>query len=243
MRQIGRELGVRYVLEGSVRRIGDTLRVNVQLVSAETGAHLWSDRFDEEISQLAAGQQQIIARMQDTIGVQRGGHRGARSLRERPTNPDAFDLILRARSMDHLPPTPQRTRRSVALYERALALDPLSVPAMVGGRVFADRNGAFGGWGSFESMQRAGRLLAQARALEPGSPLVLNTALYWLRTVGRCAEVIETAEHAIRIDPNRIRTWTGIYNELAVCKTADGPCRGGVGAAGEGGRAQPAEPV
>ena len=79
VRQIGRELGVRYVLEGSVRRIGDTLRVNVQLVSAETGTHLWSDRFDEEISQLAAGQQQIIARMQDTIGVQPGGHRGRRA--------------------------------------------------------------------------------------------------------------------------------------------------------------------
>ena len=63
-----------------------------------------------------------------------------------------------------------------------------------------------GGWGSFENMQRAGRLLAQARALEPRSPRVLNIALYWLRTVGRCAEVIEAAEHAIRIDPNRMRT-------------------------------------
>ena len=96
VRQIGRELGVRYVLEGSVRRIGATLRVNVQLISAETGAHLWSDRFDEEISQLAAGQQQIIARMYDTIGFSLVDIESARSLRERPTNPDAFDLILRA---------------------------------------------------------------------------------------------------------------------------------------------------
>ena len=52
--------------------------------------------------------------------------------------------------------------------------------------------------------------------------MVLNITLYWLRTVGRCAEVIEAAEHAIRIDPNRMRTQTGVYNELAVCKTWTG---------------------
>ena len=117
-RQIGRELGVRYVLEGSVRRINATLRVNVQLISAETGAHLWSDRFDEEIGQLAAGQQLIIARMYNTIGLSLVDTESARSLRERPTNPDAFDLILRARSMQHLPQTPQRDkehRRSMSV--------------------------------------------------------------------------------------------------------------------------------
>ena len=123
MRQIGRELGVRYVLEGSVRRIGDTLRVNVQLVSAETGAHLWSDRFDEEIRQLAVGQQQIIAR------YERHGLASAWSISRRraacasgPTNPDAFDLILRARSMEHLPPdAATRQGDSGALRARACA--------------------------------------------------------------------------------------------------------------------------
>ena len=218
VRQIGRELGVRYVLEGSVRRIGGTLRVNVQLVSAETGTHLWSDRFDEAIDQLAAGQQQIIARMQDTIGASVVHIEAARSQRERPANPDAFDLVLRARSLDHLPPTPAKDEEIAALYERALALDPLSIPAMVGVAYALIETAPFGGWGSSESMRRAGRLLAQARALDPGSPLVLNTALYWLRTMGRCAEVIETAEHAIGMDPNRVHPWPAIYSELAVCK-------------------------
>ena len=113
VRQIGRELGVRYVLEGSVRKIGSILRVNVQLVSGETGVHLWSDRFDEEISQLAAGQQQIVARLSDTVGISMLDIEGARSLRERPTNPDAFDLILRARSLNLLTPTPQRDKETV----------------------------------------------------------------------------------------------------------------------------------
>ena len=71
-------------------------------------------------------------------------------------------------------------------------------------------DGAPGGtWGSFDNMRRAEQLLAQARALEPGSATVLNTTVFWLRSVGRCAEVIEAAERAIRIDPNRTRTHTG----------------------------------
>ena len=103
VRTIGEELGVRYALEGSVRRLGSTLRINVQLVSAETGVHLWSDRFDEQISELSAGQEQIVARMRDELGISMVEIENARSLRERPTNPDAFDLILRARSLAHLP--------------------------------------------------------------------------------------------------------------------------------------------
>jgi TolB-like protein/DNA-binding winged helix-turn-helix (wHTH) protein len=107
VRLIGRELGVRYVLEGSVRKIGELLRINVQLVSAETGAHLWSDRFDEEISQPAAGQQRVVARLSDSVGDSMVDIEAARSQRERPANPDAFDLILQARAMQHLPQTAQ----------------------------------------------------------------------------------------------------------------------------------------
>ena len=111
---------MRYVLEGSVRRIGTILRVNVQLTSAETGAHLWSDRFDEPITELAAGQEQIVTRMRSELGISMVEIEKARSQRERPTNPDAFDLILRARSVENLPPNPQRSREALALYERAL---------------------------------------------------------------------------------------------------------------------------
>ena len=115
VRQIGRELGVRYVLEGSVRRIDATLKVNAQLISAETGAHLWSDRFDEEISELGAGQEQVVTRMRAGLGISMVEIEKARSLRERPTNPDAFDLILRARSLENLPPNLQRNNEALSL--------------------------------------------------------------------------------------------------------------------------------
>jgi adenylate cyclase len=146
----------------------------------------------------------------------------ARSLRERPTNPDAFDLILRARSLQHVPPSLERDKQALALYERALLLDPSSVHALVKTAYFLLETRPFGDWGSFENMQRAERLLAQARALAPGSAEVLNTTVSWLRSVGRCEEVTEAAQHAIQTDPNRMRTWTGIYNTLAECKTWTG---------------------
>jgi TolB-like protein len=68
VQKIGEELRVRYALKGNVRRFGSTLWVNVQLISAETGAHLWSDRFDEGIGELAAGQEQVV-RLKDEVGT------------------------------------------------------------------------------------------------------------------------------------------------------------------------------
>ena len=204
VRTIGEELGVRYVLEGSVRRLGSTLRINAQLVSAETGVHLWSDRFDEQIGELAAGQEQIVARMRDELGISMVEIENARSLRERPANPDAFDLILRARSLQHLPATPQRDKEALALYERALVLDPASVYAMTYIAYFLSIGALDHGWGTFENMQRAARLLAEARAIAPDSEVVLNTYVLWLRTVGRCPEVIEAAQtgHSDRPEPD-----------------------------------------
>ena len=107
MRRIGTELGVRYAVEGSVRRIGPMLRVNAQLISTETGAHLWSDRFDQAISDLAAGQEQIVIRMRVALAIGLTDIEAMRSARERPTSPDAFDLILQARAERNRPETPE----------------------------------------------------------------------------------------------------------------------------------------
>ena len=222
VRKIGQELGVRYVLKGSMQRLASTLKVNVQLISTETGAQLWSDRLDERISDLASGQEQIVMRLRDELDINMVDIEAARSLRERPSNPDAFDLILRARAVQHLPASLQRDQEALALYERALSLDPASPYAMTGVAYFLTNKASARGWGSFEDMQRAGSLLAQARATEPKSYTVLNTYVYWLRAVGRCPEAIEAAQRAIQTDPNRARVWTGLDNELAVCETWTG---------------------
>ena len=92
VRKVGEQLGVRYVLEGSVRKLGDVLRVNAQLIATETGAHLWADRFDQKLNDLSAGQEEIVHHIAQTLNVALVDIESARSKRERPTNPDAFDL-------------------------------------------------------------------------------------------------------------------------------------------------------
>ena len=87
VRKIGEELGVRYVLEGSVRKLGDALRVNAQLIATETGAHLWADRFDQKLDDMSAGQEAIIDRIGLALNVQLTDLETARSKMERPTNP------------------------------------------------------------------------------------------------------------------------------------------------------------
>ena len=92
-KEISKELGVRYVLEGSVQRDQNRVRVNAQLIDGETGAHLWADRFEESITDLFKLQDQVVARLANTLGyelVKAEAQRGTHS-----TNPDAIDLTMR----------------------------------------------------------------------------------------------------------------------------------------------------
>jgi TolB-like protein/Flp pilus assembly protein TadD len=219
VRQIGRELGVRYVLEGSVRRIGATLRVNVQLTSAETGAHLRSDRFDQDINELAAGQEQIVTRMRSELGISMVEIEAMRSLRERPSNPDAFDLVLRARALANLPPSRQRNDEVQQLYERALEQDPSSAAALVGISYYLiDRAATLGHWGSVSDLQRAESLLQRAHAVAPHSRDYLSNMAYWLRVLGRCDEAMALAQESVRRFPNN----PAAYSQQAQCKITTG---------------------
>lgn len=131
VRQIGRELGVRYVLEGSVRRMGGTVRVNAQLIDAGTGAHLWAEQMDVD--------QSTLTTVQDNFGI---ANRLARMLRVELINvesrrlpradPDAVDLTMRGWSVLNGGPNKQDVQRSVALFEDALRLDPDNSQARVG---------------------------------------------------------------------------------------------------------------
>ncbi len=242
VKRIGEKLRVRYVFKGNVRHFGSMFRVNIQMISGETGALLWSDRFDE-IGELAAGQEQVVRRMKDEVGIRLIEIENARSLRERPTNPDAFDLVLRVRSIRNQPPSVQRDDEALALLERALVLDPSSVYAMTY-IAFYLSNAAAGpdGWENSEDMQRAERLLSRARAIAPDSPVVLNAYVLWLRTVGRYAEAIEACQRAIQMHPNRIRGLMGIYHELGRCKTWTGHAEEGIALEEEANRLNPYSP-
>jgi TolB-like protein/DNA-binding winged helix-turn-helix (wHTH) protein/tetratricopeptide (TPR) repeat protein len=242
VRAIGRQLGVRYAIEGGVRRLGTVLQVNARLVSTETGETLWSDRLDEAISEIAGGQEQIVTRMRDQLGISMVQIEAARSLRERPTNPDAFDLILRARAIRNLPPSPLRDKEALAQLERALTLDPNSVYAMTNVAFLLTDAVSNEDWNDFEKLRRAETLLTRARAMAPDSEIVLNTYVYWLRRMGRCPEAIEEAERALKTDPNRMRVMVGIYNELAVCKVFTGHAEEALALQQEADRLNPLSP-
>jgi TolB-like protein/class 3 adenylate cyclase len=116
-KQIGRELGVRYVLEGSVRRSGDQVRVNVQLIDTATDAHLWAERFDSDTIDFFALQNEITARIGNTLNLELIAAEAAR-----PTeHPDALDYILRGRAARLKPKSRNVYAEAISLYERALA--------------------------------------------------------------------------------------------------------------------------
>jgi TolB-like protein len=132
IRQIGRDLGVRYVLEGSVRRSGDLMRVNVQLIDAETGAHLWADRFDRARADMIEMQNEITAGIASALRVKLIDIESRRGQRERPSNPDATDLAMRGWVLTYASQTKDNNVAARRLFEEALNVDPQAVSALTG---------------------------------------------------------------------------------------------------------------
>jgi adenylate cyclase len=124
---------VLYVVEGSVRRVGEKVTVNAQLISTDTGAHVWADRFDGERSKLGQLQVDFVARLAGSLDLELVRAEALRATRERPNNPDAVDLSMRG-WMERYRNMTSRTNEdaAVGLFERALAVDPHLVRAMVG---------------------------------------------------------------------------------------------------------------
>ena len=123
VRQVGRELGVRYVLEGAVRKAGDRVRINAQLLEAETGAHLWADRYDGKLEEVFDLQDQITEKVVGVVEPSLQQSEIERSKRKRPENLDAYDLYLRA--LPHMASLmPPDARIAEGFLEEALKLDP-----------------------------------------------------------------------------------------------------------------------
>jgi TolB-like protein len=129
LKQVGRELNVRYILEGSVQRGGNRMRVNVQLVDAETGNHLWADRFDKPVADLFDMQDEIVARLANTLNTQLVTAEARRA--ERAPDPDSMDLYFQGLAWANKGYSPENIARARVFSERALALDPGNVDALI----------------------------------------------------------------------------------------------------------------
>ena len=111
-RAIGKELGVRYVLEGSVQRDANRVRVNAQLIDAESGAHVWADRFEEDVLDLFKLQDEVVARLARALQVELVNAEAQRSLHDHPRNSDAIDLTMRGLALLNQPYTKANRFRS-----------------------------------------------------------------------------------------------------------------------------------
>ena len=130
LKQIGRELNVRYVLEGSVQRAGARMRITVQLIDAESGHHLWADRFDKPLADLFELQDEIVARLANALDAQLVAAEARRA--ERIRDPDALDLCFRGMAWLNKGITRDAFVEARRLFDLALAPDPANVTARVG---------------------------------------------------------------------------------------------------------------
>jgi TolB-like protein len=131
-RQVGRELGVRYVMEGSIQSSEGRIRINAQLIDAETGAHLWAERFDKSRADLFSTQDEVIARLARMVEIELTAAESRRAARERPNDLDSIDLTMRGKAIWNQPLTLDTIRAARRLFEAALRLDDRNVPALLG---------------------------------------------------------------------------------------------------------------
>ena len=204
VQQIGKDLGVRYALEGSVQPSGDRLRVNVQLIDTESDAHLWADRFDETRSDLLQMQDAIVHRIALAIGIKLVEER-ARRAQLRTGNPTAEDLAWRCSAA--LMQTFWASERDSAfrLCEQALEIDPENVRALSHLSLkFSNRVGFFASPDAKADLRRADELASLAIKIDPDYHTAHAAKGDALVAAGRYRDAIDSYEHALILAPSTI---------------------------------------
>jgi TolB-like protein len=215
-KQIGRELGVRYVLEGSVQRSGNRVRVSVQLIDAESDTHLWADRLDRDAGDLFVLQNEITSQIAGALHVELIGAEAARPA----VKPDALDYVLRARAL-YLGNVPTRDNyaEQIALYERALALDPGSekVQSFLAWQLAARVLDQMSDTGATD-LARAETLADRALSVFPRTALAHYAKAQVLRAQQRFDEAISEYETVLEFN----RNWGHAIAALGYCKFITG---------------------
>jgi TolB-like protein/tetratricopeptide (TPR) repeat protein len=204
VRRIGQDLGVRYAVEGVVRKLSDTLRISVHLIATETGQRIWADRFDEGSEDFAIHHDAVVRRISTTIDSRMLDAEVVNALRERPHTPGALDLLLQAWSR-FKSPAQQHLIESTDLLEQALRLEPNMVPAILS---LADRliqryvGPDTNDWGNPDLIDHAAELLSRAEKFEPNDEWLMFYQGSLLRARGRWNEASLVLQRLIASHPN-----------------------------------------
>ena len=201
-RQIGEELRVRYILEGSVLANADRVRVNAQLIDAETDEHLWAERFNKERRDMLEVQDEVVARLARTVGVEMVRHAGRPHSRVGETD-DVVDLVMRGRALTTESDLKEHVAEAVALFKRALELDPENADAMIGiasTRIFQVVN-LYQIVGRESLLDEAEALIFRAMGLAVDHIGVMKARAMLLRARGRFADAIIADMSVIALNP------------------------------------------
>ena len=201
VREIGKELGVRYVLEGSVQRDAGRMRVNVQLIDAETGNHLWADRFDKPLADLFEMQDEIVGRVANQLGAELTSAEARRA--QQASNPDSMDLYYQGLASLNKGINPENMAQARGYFERSLALDPDNLDALLGvGRVDYSVGGARLSDDFDARLATAETTIAKVLSLRPNDPLAHEIMGGILNQTHRSEQGIAEFERALALDPN-----------------------------------------
>jgi TolB-like protein/DNA-binding winged helix-turn-helix (wHTH) protein/tetratricopeptide (TPR) repeat protein len=213
-RQVGRELGVRYLLKGSIVFEGERVRANTELAETTEGNQLWAERFDTERKGILQVQDEIVARVSRAIGLKVVDIEARRSWRERPSSAELIDLIMRGKAVLNLPSSPATMMEARGLFEQALAVEPTSVDGLTGVAttlVFEFLNGYYE-TGNDERLRKAELLLDQAGTIEPTHLMTLKAKAALRRTQGKFDDAIAVAQTVIMENPGE--PWA--YKEIGL---------------------------
>jgi adenylate cyclase len=218
-RHVGRELGVRYVLEGSVRRSSNRLRIMAQLIEATTGGHVWSERYDGELADVFDLQDRVTEAVVGAIEPTIRLSEIERAKRKRPDSLDAYDCVMRA-----FPAVwsqePDVIAEGLRLAEQAISLDPTyALPKALAAWCYAQRVVYMRSPLPSEDKQKAFRLAQDAASLDHTDPLVLTVLSAAYALVGQFDLGLAAIEKALAIDPNSAWAWTrsGYLNVYTLC--------------------------
>ena len=201
LKQTGRELNVRYVLEGSVQRSGNRLRVNVQLIDAETGTHLWAERFDKPVADLFEMQDEIVARLANELGTQLVVAEARRA--ERAPNPNSTDLYYQGLALFNKGASAENLTQARKFFERALALDPGNLDAWIGtGQVDAVLSATYQTDDGANALARAETTLTKALLQASNNAVAHQYMGLVLVQTKRVSQGIAEYERSLTLDPN-----------------------------------------
>lgn len=207
IKDVGAKLGVRHVLEGSVRRHGMRVRINVQLIDAESGGHVWADRYDRDLEDIFLVQDEVTRKIVETLEVRLTGNEEARRHDRGKVNGEAYDYLIRAKSciVQFTEPALVETRE---MLERALAIDPelaqaYAYLAIARGVEYANAwNGR-----TADDLEENLAVARKACELDPAEPMshhAMSNALMWLR---RLDEAESAARRSVALDPNSAQSY------------------------------------